>query len=472
MSQSIKSIFRSASIFTAAVGIIGAGVIWQAQNRLNDSHQAATQAIRTQVTAMQLYALGLQLGQATRNILLNPSDTKAADNHAKAVQDLELAVKELQGQAAQRGDAKIQGLLADMGKKLASDVTLQREIHSLAKSGQEKNAAEALSKRETPLWRECKEQIFQTQDWFKNQAQFIDKQTATTEGMIRITLWVMSGLLFGVPLGAGWVSKRAFVRAQALMEAASRNGGNITETANQLSETGRTLADRTSQQAASLQQTAASLAHLSSIANRNTTSANHLNDLSKQTHQAADAGIEEMSAMTKAMDAIRQSSDGIAKVLGSIDEIAFQTNILALNAAVEAARAGAAGTGFAVVADEVRNLAQRSAQAAKTTSDEISRAKLNASAGAELCSKVLTRLQEMAAKARQADEVASGVATASSEQDEGIQQITTAVNQLDKITQANAAAAEESAAAVESFRGDTRYLTASLGQLTETIGGK
>jgi methyl-accepting chemotaxis protein len=203
---------------------------------------------------------------------------------------------------------------------------------------------------------------------------------------------------------------------------------------------------------------------------RNAENALKANDLAKQARIAADKGVGDMQTMSTAMEAIKVSSDDIAKIIKTIDEIAFQTNILALNAAVEAARAGEAGMGFAVVADEVRNLAQRSAQAAKETAAKIEGAISKTGQGVDISSKVAQALNEIVTKARQVDELAAEVASASREQTQGITQINTAVGQMDKVTQSNAANAEESAAAAEELNAQALTMKDSIHDLLQLVG--
>jgi len=246
----------------------------------------------------------------------------------------------------------------------------------------------------------------------------------------------------------------------------------VNQAATQVSSASQTLAEGSSEQAASIQETSSSLEEMASMTQRNAENAQKANDLAREARQAADKGAQDMQAMNQAMEAIKISSDDIAKIIKTIDEIAFQTNILALNAAVEAARAGEAGMGFAVVADEVRNLAQRSAQAARETTAKIEGAIGKTGQGVQLSKKVAATLNEIVVKARQVDELASEVANASREQTQGITQINTAVGQMDKVTQSNAASAEESAAAAEELNAQAELMREAVQKLTQLAGDK
>jgi methyl-accepting chemotaxis protein len=250
------------------------------------------------------------------------------------------------------------------------------------------------------------------------------------------------------------------------------SSAEVAAAAGQVAAASQSLAGGASEQAASLEQTGSSLEEMSSMTKSNAENAQKANDLARQARSAADKGVDNMQAMSAAMEAIKASSNDIAKIIKTIDEIAFQTNILALNAAVEAARAGEAGMSFAVVAEEVRNLAQRSAQAAKETAAKIEGAIGNTAQGVEISDKVAQTLNEIVTKARQVDELATEVASASREQTQGIIQINLAVGQMDKVTQSNAASAEESAAAAEELNAQAFAMKESVGQLLKLIGGK
>ncbi|HLP07089.1 MAG TPA: methyl-accepting chemotaxis protein [Opitutaceae bacterium] len=244
----------------------------------------------------------------------------------------------------------------------------------------------------------------------------------------------------------------------------------VATAASHITASSQTLAHGASKQAASLEETTASLEEMSSITKNNSTHANDANRLAKQARDAAERGTSDMKNMANAMQAIKASSNEVAKIIKTIDEIAFQTNILALNAAVEAARAGEAGAGFAVVADEVRTLAQRSAQAARDTATKIQDALGKTAQGVDLSEQVALVLEEIVTKVRQVDELVAEVAGASGEQSRGIQQLNCAMNEMDKVTQSNAASAEESASSAESLNAQAELLKASVVDLSVLIG--
>src|SRR6185436_18772213 len=241
--------------------------------------------------------------------------------------------------------------------------------------------------------------------------------------------------------------------------------------ARQVSDLSQTLSSGANEQAASVEETSASLEEISSMIRSTADNAEKAKALAGEAHAVAQAGSRTMVEMTQAMAAIDTSSAEVAKIVKNIDEIAFQTNILALNAAVEAARAGEAGAGFAVVADEVRSLAQRSAAAAKETADKIEAAIASSRKGSLSCAKVGESLSQIAGKVSSTDSLVGEIATAAREQAQGIEQINTAITQMDQVTQSNSASAEESASAAEELDAQAASLKDMVGQLRQLVGG-
>ena len=286
-----------------------------------------------------------------------------------------------------------------------------------------------------------------------------------------ISIIVMTvGVIVGVLLA--WFITRSITKPiKVVVTTLNEGSSQVASAAGQLSASSQSLAEGATEQAASLEETSSSLEEMSSMIKKNTDNAQRTNDLAKQARGAAETGAADMQTMGAAMSDIKSSSDDVAKIIKTIDEIAFQTNILALNAAVEAARAGEAGMGFAVVADEVRNLAQRAAQAAKETSGKIETAVSKTAQGVQISAKVAQSLQEIVAKVRQVDELAAEVATASKDQSQGIEQVNSAVTQMDKVTQSNAANAEESASASEELNTQAEVLRGAVGDLLQLVDG-
>lgn len=240
---------------------------------------------------------------------------------------------------------------------------------------------------------------------------------------------------------------------------------NVTGTfraSEQVAESSQALADGSGQQAAALQETNASLETMTTKTQSNAENATNAKEIAGLTRGAAEAGSTQMENMSAAMSDIKQSSDNIAAIIKTIDEIAFQTNLLALNAAVEAARAGEAGAGFAVVADEVRNLSHRAAEAAKETTEKIEDSLSKSENGVAICAKVGEHLEDILNHARKVDQLVDAISESSTEQNDGIGQIGRAVSELDQLTQRNAATAEETSSA-------SRLLNEQASNLQNTV---
>ncbi len=293
----------------------------------------------------------------------------------------------------------------------------------------------------------------------------------------KIATWMNIGGMIVATLVALGVGLLLSVSLTRLINRISQNlaagAEQTTSAAGQVSAASQGLAEGSSEQAASIEETSASLEELSSMAKRNAENSSQVNLLMTQEAAASFNAINErMAAMQNSVEEASRASQETAKIIKTIDEIAFQTNILALNAAVEAARAGEAGMGFAVVADEVRNLAQRSAQAAKETQQLIEHSASKAADTLSLYGAISKLLAQNGETAGKVTTLVAEVAAASKEQSQGISQINTAVSQIDKVTQSNAAHAEESAAAAEELNAQAEALREAVSELRRLVNGQ
>jgi methyl-accepting chemotaxis protein len=242
-----------------------------------------------------------------------------------------------------------------------------------------------------------------------------------------------------------------------------RNGSESVSTASsEIAQGNNDLSQRTEEQASALEETAASMEELSATVKQNADNARQANQLAQNASSVAIKGGEVVAQVVDTMKGINESSRKISDIISVIDGIAFQTNILALNAAVEAARAGEQGRGFAVVASEVRSLAGRSAEAAKEIKTLISNSVERVEQGTGLVDQAGVTMTEVVASIRRVNDIMGEISAASTEQSQGVGQIGEAIQQIDQVTQQNAALVEEMAAAASSLKSQAQELVSTV----------
>jgi methyl-accepting chemotaxis protein len=302
--------------------------------------------------------------------------------------------------------------------------------------------------------------------------QIVDMSSASDVNTYTWVVGILSLIGTAIAVAVGFhISNSIAGPIQHSIMGASETIDKVTSGSLQLSNASKLLAEGSSSQASSLEETSSSLEELSSMTKQNADNANQARAMMQEAGQIVGKVNRHMDDMAKAIAEITRSSEETGKIIKTIDEIAFQTNLLALNAAVEAARAGEAGAGFAVVADEVRNLAMRSAEAAKNTSNLIENTIKAVQKGNELTKSTQEAFKDNIAMSGKIGQLVDEIATASQEQAHGIAQINSAVSEMDKIVQHAAANAEESASASEEMKSHVGQLKNNIDQLMAVVDG-
>ncbi|WP_324780773.1 methyl-accepting chemotaxis protein [Thiobacillus sedimenti] len=499
------------SVFVLFGIAIAVALTGMQSNRARFEHFLA-QDLAISQEATNLYAHGLQMGQALRNIVMDPSNQAAHKNLEASAGEFKKASDHALALAADPADRKV---LDEVVALRETQIPLQSKVVSLASTDQAAAIA-VISKEETPVWRGIRTRLM---DFIKLKREAVEKtksdMAAFSQRMLTITLVlvglavvVAGGIVFwlvrhimkqlgGEPAYAVEVARAIsagdFSRAvvlekgdtSSLLHAINAMRQNLTGTVGEIRHSAETIAvasreiasgnadlsSRTESQASSLEETASSMEELTSTVKQNAENARQANQLVVSTADVAAKGGAVVGQVVDTMASIKDSSRKIADIIGVIDGIAFQTNILALNAAVEAARAGEQGRGFAVVASEVRSLAQRSASAAKEIKTLIEDSVGKVDAGSELVDEAGKTMDEIVTSVKRVTDIMSEIAAASQEQSAGIEQVNQAVGQMDEMTQQNAALVEEAAAAAESLQDQAAKLAEAVAAFKLEAGG-
>lgn len=288
----------------------------------------------------------------------------------------------------------------------------------------------------------------------------------------KVSLWVL--LISAMALGTLFtflITRSITKPIRRIIRELSDSSGEVASATGQIAATSHALAEGASEQAASIEETSASLEEMSSMIQQNDSDANQADTLMKEAHHMVKKANDAMHQLTGSIEEISTASEETRKIIKTIDEIAFRTNLLALNAAVEAARAGEAGAGFAVVANEVRMLAIRSADAARDTAGLIEKTVKTVREGADLVATTNEAFVRVGESAGKVAGLVAGISVASGEQAQGIDRITKAVAQMETVIQHNAANAEESSSASEEMSAQAVQMKMIVRDLTTMVQG-
>jgi methyl-accepting chemotaxis protein len=298
----------------------------------------------------------------------------------------------------------------------------------------------------------------------------LDKGTSISQ-ILGLVIGIISFITLGSLSLAYFMARSISKPINRVLEGLAEGAQQIASASTQIASASQSLAEGASEQAAGLEETSSSIEEMGSMTKQNADNANQANTLMVETSHVVNEANHAMVKLTESMREITTASEETAKIIKTIDEIAFQTNLLALNAAVEAARAGEAGAGFAVVADEVRNLAMRASGAAKNTANLIEGSVKKIKNGSDLVTKTNEAFGKVATGAKKVGELVGEIAAASNEQSQGVEQINKAVAEMDRVVQKNAASAEESASASEEMNAQAEQMKEYVGELVAVVGG-
>ena len=491
--------FAAIPAFIFLIGLaVSIGSLMRTQSDF-DRYIKSEQAVERGLSEM--YAQGLQMGQALRNVVLDPSNPKAPENLKAAQTAYDKAFTQTL-ERAQGGP--LEAALARLPALRAAQAAAQEKVLALAAANGE--AIAVLNREETPAWRELRAELLQQREAAAKGSEEVHQQVNQKSDMaiqLSIGMAVLAALaavglsflmrttvrkeLGGDPADARealakiaqgelqsnirneggaeslmGVMVQMETSLQKLVRGVRNSAGGIATATDEIAAGSQDLSNRTESQASALEETAASMEELGSTVKQNADNARQANQVAQDASNVAVKGGAVVGQVVETMKGINESSRKIADIISVIDGIAFQTNILALNAAVEAARAGEQGRGFAVVASEVRSLAGRSADAAKEIKNLINASVERVEQGSSLVDQAGITMAEVVTAIKKVSDIMGEISSSSSEQSLGVSQVGEAVSLMDQTTQQNAALVEEMAAAASSLNGQANELVQAV----------
>ncbi len=450
----------------------GAVAVWNARtlNATQDATLVAGRQMRF-VTEIEAFLRALEAGQQEMIVgALTHDDSAARRGKATVDGSLDEIKQKFDALAATPLDGAERESIETIRKAVESWKGVQVEFESLIAKGQGDQARTLCSSKGQPILDTLLDHVERLQE--AQVGEFDEQETAAEQAYSRSLISAIA--IFTISLVVGVLVVFTVRRIDnTLRETASslREGAEqVVAASSQVSTAAQALSQGATEQAASLEETSASMEEMASMTRKNAENSQAAAQLMLGVDQRVQESNRSLGDMVTSMTAIKESSDKVGRIIKTIDEIAFQTNILALNAAVEAARAGEAGMGFAVVADEVRNLAQRSAQAAKDTAGLIEESITRSTEGATKVQQVAGSIAGITEAVLQVKGLVEEVSVASREQSQGIDQVSQAVAQMEKVTQTTAATAEESAAASEELNAQAETSMTIVARLEAMVG--
>ncbi|MHB8066568.1 MAG: HAMP domain-containing methyl-accepting chemotaxis protein [Desulfobaccales bacterium] len=462
------------------ISLVGGLGFFGLSKKINEMSQIFQKDLTLLVQALTLETEMLQNRRSEKDYLLNIGNPEPQKKYLQHFQKIAASIRE-KIQQIEKLSRENQTLPPELKQKLTTLASLYETYHRAVMDlvGQLKSQPDLSPQKANELLTPHKASIHNLESIIETTAKEVRKMVDATAVKSMddgrwlknaVLILVLAGIFLGMLMGF-FVTRSINRPLHRIMENLGAGADQVGSASTQVAAASQFLAQGASQQAASLQESTASLEELSAMTRANADNAKQADALMAEAAKVVEGANDSMTELTRSMKEVSAASEETAKIIKTIDEIAFQTNLLALNAAVEAARAGEAGSGFAVVADEVRSLALRAAEAARNTANLLEGTVSKVKDGSNLVEKTNVAFSQVSISTGKVKELVGEIAAASMEQAQGVDQINRAVTDMNQVIQKVAANAEESASASEELNAQSAQMQGVVAELGAMVGG-